>query len=428
MNTIHELRGTLAEHAEIHDVEIGARASAVAHRVRVVRRRRATGIAAAAAAAVVAASVGLSSLGGGRLEAPVATLLGMEVPATQTSTGYTFDYARGATAPAGGHVASVTVDPTDGPVLVSWATEGSDQRVHVTTPTADFHSSHPDFSDFVRVDPGAGPSKVEVSGSSRTALAVYDLGAPPTDGVTTDGITYRRDVAGRHLIAAKIAPEGANRVSLSLTMPTFADHLTISSLCSAAKGWVEGTVDGRSSFGGGCGPSGTFDPAGAGWMGLGQAFVHGQRVTITLQLLDHEGGEPLVDPHARLGVGAYDVAQSLREPHGLGLPRTIESGGHTWRLMSWFPETVRQGRSLRLPLPGSSERFMMVLAANGGAHRTTIIPQVDGHDSDAWLSLAAGTSPASEQVGPIDGNIRTIGARVRGTAAYAAFGIYGLSD
>ncbi|WP_460844284.1 hypothetical protein [Nocardioides ultimimeridianus] len=427
MNTIHDLRDTLAEHAEIHDVEIGTRSSSIARRVRVVRRRRAAGVAGAAAAAVVAATVGLSNLGTGTHAAPVASVLGIDLPATLTSTGYTYDYASSVTAPAGSDVASVTVDPADGPILVSWATEGADQDVHVTTPATDFHSALPDFTDFVRVEPGAGRTKVEVSGSSRTALAVYHLGTTPPAGVTTDGITYRRDVAGRHLIAAKVAPEGADQLSLSLTMPPFADHLTISSLCDATKGWIEGTVDGRSFFAGDCGSNGTFDPAGAGWLGIGQTFVPGQRVTIRMRLLDREGGQPLVDPQARLGLGAYEPSEQQRIA-GIGLEGVIEAGGHTWTLVSTDEQLVRQGHPVQVALPHTTERVMAVVAAYGVSHRTMIIPLVDGHDHDAWLGLERSTSPASEQVGPIDATSTTIGARVRGAAAHAVIGVYELAD
>ncbi|GAB3852839.1 hypothetical protein GCM10028801_04460 [Nocardioides maradonensis] len=435
MNTIHDLRDTLAEHAEIHDVEIGARSSAIARRVRVVRRRRVAGVGAAAVLALVAAGLTLGH--SDRPPAPVARVLGVVVPTTLTSTGYTFDHPATTAAPEGSTLATVTVDPTDAPVLVSWATQGADQRVRVTTPSGTFHSSRPDFGDFVRIDPGAGRTTVSVRGSSRTALAVYRLASTPPDGVTTDGISYRRDVADRRLVGARIAPEGATTLSLTVTMPgPGRQRLVLADLCSVTgsgrhgDAWLEGEIDGRPAWGAGCSASPTFDPGAGSRLGpFRTAYRAGQRVRITVRLLDHHGGQPLVDPHARLGIGAYVIAQpAIPEPHGLSLPRTIEAGGHTWALEARVPTTLRQGQSWRLPFPGAPGRLMMVLAGNPvGPGTTTVFGQVDGHDLDGF-GFSHATGPASEQLGPLDGSMRTVGARVEGTAAYVAMGLYGLSD
>ena len=61
MNTINDLRDTLAGHAhaaDLADTAHGARSASITRRVHAVRRRRAAGVGIASVAAVVAATVG----------------------------------------------------------------------------------------------------------------------------------------------------------------------------------------------------------------------------------------------------------------------------------------------------------------------------------------------------------------------------------
>lgn len=435
MNTVHDLRDTLAEHAEIHDVEIGTRSSSIARRVRVVRRRRAAGVAGAAAAAVVAATVGLSNLGTGTHAAPVASVLGIDVPATLTSTGYTFDYASSATAPAGSDVASVSVDPKDTPVLVSWATQDADQHVRVSTAFDDFTSSLPDFADFVLVPSGAGPTTVKVRGSSRTALAVYHLDPTPPAGVTGAGVTFRQDVAGRQLLAARIGDAGANRIDFSVTVPAGVSQLTFSDLCSAPgegdRAWVRTSIDGDGWTGHSCGSGLEMDPGATTGYDPQTTYHAGQVVHVEVSLGHARGAGLITDPAARIGLAAYAVTTPPRTfPDGLSLPVVTEQGGHTWRMIGYRTGVAKPGEAWTSPLLNSTERVMTVYAINTVSGGASAWPLLDGKAWGDGMSVGRGvTGMVTASGGTIDPGHHSVGLSVHGTgSAQVALGLYALAD
>lgn len=437
MNTIHDLRGTLAEHAEIHDVEIGTRPSAIARRVRVVRRRRLAGVG-AAVAVVLAAAAGLTLPHIGGNTSPAARVLGVAVPTTLTSTGYTYGYDSSVTS-GDGTAATVTVDPGSTPVLVSWATEDADQRVSVSTPFTDFTSTMDDFTDFVVVPEGAGPTKVKVSGAGPTALAVYHLDATPPAGVTTDGITFRQDVPGRELVGARIGAEGANRITFDVTVPQDGSGLEFAKLCTATKGtmnaqheaWLAITVDGKPAWETGCSAGSTFDPGGLISSGPETGYRPGQHLTLGLTLLDRPHGQLLQDSHARIGYAAYAVTTPEQTfPGGLSLPTVAESDGHTWRLVKSGSGVTRGSAPWSLTTPASAQRLMIWYAVDGGPGSSSAQAMIDGKDTESSLEIGPRVGAVwNVSGGVVDAGHHVFSMTVRGAGqARTAVGYYELVD
>lgn len=370
MNTIDDLRGTLADHADITDTDLGDRSASIANRVRVVRRRRAAAVGLGAAAVVAAAAVGVSLPHAGHEVAPATRLLGVTVPKTMTATGYTYDFERSVT--GSGDTAQVRLGLTNDPVLVSWVTEGSDQRVSVHTGADNFVSNSPDFGDYAIFNPGAGSARVRVTGHSHVALAVYRLDAKAPAGVTRDGITFRAQVAGNHLMRAKISRVGASRLDFSFTVrAAHPVHLGLTYFCRTTDrpadhghtDWVTTTVNGRPfTQGGSCGPiAKPFDPGAGDVYGSAGLFRPGQHVRVTMRLLDKShGGHPVTAPRSLLGAGMYaEDAPVHRLGHGLdAAPETLEYAGHTWRLATSRSGLAHAGAPFTVPVPDPSERML----------------------------------------------------------------------
>jgi len=437
VNTINDLRGMLSEHAEITDTEAGARSASIAGRVRVGRRRRAAGVGVAAAVALVAATaVGLNLPSSSKHQIqPAGRLLGVSVPRTITANGYTYDYASAVTADPNGpsNSASVKVDATDGPVLVSWVTRGSNQEVVVKQPGGSFISNRPDFADHTVVYPGDEATRIRVSGHVPVALAIYHLGSAPPAGVSVDGITFRRDVPGRRLLSAGIAPEGANRVSFGFTVPRHPARIDLSRLCRATgtlgrekDAWLEVAINGRPNAGVGCSAQdSTFDP-GSTWTMGPTRYAAGRHVTVSLRLLDRPKGHLLHDPHARIGMGAYVVTERDRSlGHGLSVPRTVEYDGHAWRLHTTRVGTASKGRPFTASVPASHERQLTYFTERGVSGGATATQMVDGHSDSDFVQ--SGIAEWGRWIEP--GKDHTVGARVMGRhAARVAIGIYRMVD
>ena len=330
MSTMDDLRSTLDRHAsELTDHDVHARPVAVRERIRVVRRRRRAAV--GSVAAVVVGAVALSlSLPGGR-QAPVAdrTLAGHVAPWTMSSLGYTYTFVQ---ARQGEGKAQLRLAPSEQPSLVSWATSGPDDEVTLRgvgegplTVTAD------DFGDFVFVPPRRGGT-ITVTGEGDVALAVYDLtGAAPGD--TRDGITFRDDVAGQHLLADAIGEPG--QAELGVDLSTGGGALPISYLCSGGPrdAWLHISVNGGETVsGGGCDDS-LFDPAGLGGVVTYPDAHEARSLHLRMWVTHGEKGDAVEDPDLRIALGAYAPAPAVTRLAGSPVPATTEHDGHLWRLV-----------------------------------------------------------------------------------------------
>ncbi|GAA2149749.1 hypothetical protein GCM10009844_29760 [Nocardioides koreensis] len=406
MSTMDDLRGTLDRHAaELTDHDVHVRPVAVRERIRVVRRRRRTAVGAVAASVVAAMAVTLTLPLAGDRKAPVAdrTLAGHEAPRTMSSLGYTFTFAEGR---EGEGRVRLRLAPSDGPRLVSWATSGPDDEVTLRgvdegprTVTTE------DFGDFVRVPPRRAGT-VSVTGEGAVALAVYDLsGAAPGD--TSDGITFRDDVAGQRLLADAIGEPG--EADLGFDLSTDGGALPISYLCSGGPGdaWLHISVNGGGAVSGSGCDDPLFDPAGNGGITTYPDAEEARALRVRMWVTHGQHGDVVEDPDLRIAVAAYAPAPSAGRLAGWPVPLTREYGGHLWRLVDTKAGAPGTRELTVRGVDGQETLVEMSFARTGRAVVRTL---EDGRPGESTFS--AGGSGSTEAVIPATGG--TAGLRAGG--------------
>lgn len=351
MNTLTDLRRTLDEHADdVADPAAVARTTAIRHRVTVVRRRRVAGAALAAALALVAGSAVIllpKSEGGALPAAPM--VLGVKAPTTQQSLGYT--YRTDGRSSAFGGSGTIDVRTSDEPQLFSW-TMSPNARVTLTLPNDDvWHSDVSHFGDFVVIQPGvSGPMKISVSSGS-VGVASYALtDAVPERAFSSDGITFRGEVAGDRLLRGILTSPGETDWRSTIAP---ARRVTMRLVCAGLPAGYEVHVRvGR--HGGGpladssdCGDPTSFDPAsGTSYTSRvrdGRTRVP-VRIWVTTKSAPSEAAaqaRPADVPGLRIGLGVYATGPTVKVD-GSRVPRTLERDGHTWSFSSGSAGTVGQ--------------------------------------------------------------------------------------
>jgi hypothetical protein len=347
MNTLTDLRHTLDQHADDVADPTVARTAAVHHRVAVVRRRRravGTGALALAVVAGVATAVWPRGSTGAGPAAPI--VLGQRAPATIGSLGYT--YRTDGHGETFGRSGSVKVSASTKPQLFSWTTDASDS-VQVTTPGGDVvHSAKTDFRDFVVIQPGeSGKLSVRVP-RGRVGLASYALTDAAPAGYTKAGTTYRQEVAGVPLVAARIGDPG--QAELRTSFAATGGQVSVQDMCSGLpKGDVVNvSIDHEGRLSGGCDSLGTFDPGAGGGYVMHAGHV-GRRVQVRVWAsAGYHSTAPLPAssvPALRIGISFYGPVVQRRIA-GNFVATIVEHGGHTWRLTSVHPS---DGAPIRLP-------------------------------------------------------------------------------
>src|SRR4051812_45529130 len=119
MSNIHDLRVAHEEQAErLDDTERYIRPAAVRERIRVIRRRRATGTAVAAAVLLMSAVAGISTLHTASTPEPAGpTVVGIDVPDEVAVLGFPYGIAGTESMPSG-TPATVDGEGTDQAVLL----------------------------------------------------------------------------------------------------------------------------------------------------------------------------------------------------------------------------------------------------------------------------------------------------------------------
>lgn len=323
-HSLQELRDSLGRHADaVHDEHAHDRAALVRTRARRVRRQRLAGIGAAAAAAVVAATLAVVMPSQDRPQ-PVHRLLGMPLPKTLTSLGYTYAFEQGFT--GGPEATVVRLKASDTPRLLTWGDTGQ-ASLKITTPDDRTLLSHGDFRDFTVIPAGQGGTWTVYG--RHTAAAVYSLTDARPAGVTKDGITFRRQVAGMHLVSAAISDAGDADVSGEVDLPD--GVVSLAAFCSGGgrHTWVHvQEVDGVGSFGANCeGP--VFDPGSLVQSTYTQRGEATARVRVWAT--DGQHGPVVDDPAVHVGFGYYWSPDELTHTiAGLEVSTIVEYDGHTW--------------------------------------------------------------------------------------------------
>ncbi|MFN8192902.1 MAG: hypothetical protein U0R80_01300 [Nocardioidaceae bacterium] len=353
MTTLHDLRAELDAHAgDVVDTGAAPRTIAVHERVRVIRRRRRSVATTAAVLALVAGGAGVTVLTQDRDHASVAdrTLVGQVAPEHLTSLGFGYTFV---TAAEGEGEARLSLDASDEPRLVTWAGAG-DGAVTVTT-GADETTSTSDFGDFLPVYEGAD-WQVTVTGEGRVAVAVYDL-SELADGVTQDGVVFRRDVAGDQLLDAAFG-DGNEPVSFTVPMPEGA--LRVTEVCRGAPKGAELEIEvaGIGRMWTECKNGWSVD-AGLGGGTLGKLGMPepGTPVTIRTRLTQGHDGPVITPDGVDFGVGAYAVDTPAAAGWGSGVSRLVEADGHLWRFVS-LTDGRPEGGSFTATSPTEGPRWV----------------------------------------------------------------------
>lgn len=410
MNDLEQLRTTLARHAD-DVVDHGAlgRVGSVHSRVRGVRRRRR--VAAAGTAALTLAVVGGVALLPERDAGPAPatpTVLGMTVPSSFDSLGYTYGFDH---AVEGDTRASVRLAASDKPQLVSWGTVGDDDTVEVTRYGTTTTYTAADFSDFVLVGPGDATT-VRVVGSSDVGLAVFALTSDRPEGVTSDdGLTYRQEVAGQQLIAAGVGEPGEAEVELEAAAvsrgvrfnvecagapPGSSVHLD---LIGEEGGFITGQCDEEVL---------PFDPGATGSVGI--PTRPGEDVSVRAWVSEGlEDGPLLQDDDVVISVAVYDDAPSGRVAAGGDVPDLVESGGHLWRFDSLT--TTEPGQAAVVVVAGRADRQVLALGYADAGEDSMVVLE---HSETGETVRGDGTSLTGGEIGILSGPGQRATARVEG--------------
>jgi hypothetical protein len=331
MNTLSDLRSTLDEHAEqVPDGEGVARAAAVRHRVSVVRRRRrAVGAGVLSLALLVGGAATLADRGHHSDALPSApSVLGVKAPTTMTSLGYTYRTDGSSDVISG--QGSVDVERSTEPRLVSWTTDRS-ATVRLKLPDGEYWTSTTsDFHDFVVIPPGDGGTLRVSTTAGRVGLASYDVTDPQGELVGDFG-DFRREVAGLRLVGGLVSH--TKKVSGWSRLTGASGMVKVSVLCTGAPpgSMIHISLAGSELTSGCDTPS--FDP-GSNVIGSTSTGHLGRFGRFRAWVSGPDGSKPLVtgtDDRVEMGVGLYGPEDSTQVGGG-PMDRTIEYGGHTWRL------------------------------------------------------------------------------------------------
>jgi hypothetical protein len=418
MNSLSDLRSTLDEHAErVPDGEAVVRTAAVRHRVSVVRRRRRTVAAGGLSLALVlvgAASFMSRDHSDALPAAP--TVLGVKAPVTMNSLGYS--YRTDGTSETIAGRGSVEVDASSQPRLVSWTTDRP-TTVRLELPGGDYWTSSASrFRDFVMIPPGPGGSLRVSASEGRVGLAMYDVTDAQPDGVTRDGVTFRRTVADSPLLTAAIGGAGQTVVRTSfLGVP---GQVRMSVLCTGAPAGsrfhvgMAGTESTSS-----CDSTG-FDPGG-GSVGTAAVGHLGRPVPVRVWVSGPHTSTPLPagSGGVRLGIGLYGPIAS-DQVAGAAVEHAVEYGGHTWHL-----HDVVRSRTSPIRLRGGQQTSIaeVVMRMSSGAP-TDLRFHATGMPTQRTGFSGRGSGSTGPYWVPAGADVRV----TRSTPGALGLGVYTLAD
>lgn len=331
MNTLDDLRTTLEQHAEgFDDTARPARVAAVHHRVRAVRRRRASAGVVAATLAVVAGVAAVGSLREpGSVEPAGPSVVGVDVPDRVSVHGFPYDLIDSGAVPEG--EAWFVRGPQAVPQSVSLVGRGLGSGS--ATLYADDEAVSRVFGDGVGAPvPVAGDVALTVRydgapGDSRTGLAFYEATGEPAPGVADGAIVFREQVGSATLVDAAFST-GPSVVEL----PAAGDlaDLHVATWCTTDERgmWLTTEVDGQPSSSRPCVWDGVRDPGTN--TEVPAVGSDGRSHTVRTVLTRGSFGPDATDTKARLGLGIY--AQETTMVAGTGVPSVVEAQGRTWAL------------------------------------------------------------------------------------------------
>ena len=342
MNTLDDLRTTLASHAPTDDAALRGRTASVHARVRVVRRRRRASVVVGSVVAAVVAGIALPRAIGVH-HAEIA-----DVPDAVIYGGfeYRFQDSSGVGGDGAGRVEEqmpIVFDPSPRRTVVVLAAQGLDGG----TATVVDSSGQPVER---LVDDGVGrpiPLPGEPGEPTRLTLVVDHAGphaevdvaryrrtSTMPDGVVdaTGSTVFRQQVGGRRLDTAAFLD---GRAQTTLTFRGALADVRIAAYCTVPGGASDRrgpfffvSVDGNGFSGGACGDPASEDAVGDwSW----QQEDHDRLHTVRVWTATAQGQAAAIVPGAVVGVAVYRAGETV-DVHGSTIDRIVEFGGQTWQL------------------------------------------------------------------------------------------------
>ncbi len=337
MNTVEDLRTTLAAHATGADDRVAVRSGSGHRRIRQVRTRRRGAVAAVAAAVAAVIGTAVLILPGSDLVAPAAlprhvSVYGFEyrlvddVPTSGTGTG------GGETdLPVGQHALVLTgkglgdgtaTVSVDGVPLARIHGDGTSRAIPVDA------SSHSTVSTWVSGAPAGQEHSVTVGIYERT-------GAKP-DGISGHGVVFRERVADRTLLAGVISEPGESEATFEFDGKV--SDIALPMFCYAKpSGSMNVEIDGRYVGGSDCLGEGdqeqVREDAGSGGLtfpdGI-EGIGSGHHTVRVFTSRDSTSRKPEALPGGTFGVAAYDRGDVVEPIPGLVEDAVFEAHGYTW--------------------------------------------------------------------------------------------------
>ncbi|GAA1477212.1 hypothetical protein GCM10009623_16580 [Nocardioides aestuarii] len=397
MNTLDDLRRTLDHHAhDVHDDVVHSRTAAVRGRAVAVRRRRVAGVATAAALVVAGALVTPRLVSDTDPQLADRTLIGQVAPASMRSLGYTYRFVEGVEEADGN--ASVRLDASDTPRLLSWASAADDVTLYTAVEGQETPSERTAFDDFTYVSPGESGRWAVRGGGEPTAIAVYELDDDVLPAGTTVGrdITFRQEVGSEQLVAAGALSEGEAVLTVTATVPEN-QRMRVAEFCQGVPSdrdedlWVVISVDGDGGVGSGGCDHDDFDPAtgDAQFLEAPHLPAPGEQVEVRMWVARGVDGDPIAFEGSRLALGLYDVADPAVVVGGWDMAPHIEHEGHEWRFVDSAEATVGERR---VAYTNTTDGLLLAV---GSHHRTAGMVTMRGVGDDGVTRSSGGLGGSS---------------------------------
>jgi hypothetical protein len=288
--------------------------------------------------------------------------------------------------------------------------------------TAQVHDGA-DFTDWSYVAPGDAIDVAATVPDGGVALAVYTVGDARPDGVTADGVTFRRTRAGAPLLGATIGAAGQAEV---VVVPTArAAEVFYAFYCAGgpADAWVHLAGEAGEVLRGSCDDTVPLDPAARG--GSSAPVLPGEDLTTRLYVTAGQDGPRVAADGLRIGLGLYAEPEERRPGRGIALPEAVEHDGHAWRLVATdVPDVTDDAAVARVP---QLDGRLLVLAQGSGSDGTRVTTAVDGVRGDS-LSTVGGTFTVDLPAGARRVSMLVRGGDPLSPRAAFGFGFYVRAD
>lgn len=403
MNTLHDLRQTLDQHAEgFDDAQRHARIVAVRGRVRAVRRRRAGVVAVAATAALVAGIAATTVELGPPPGVQPTAVVGVDVPEEVVVGGFPYDLGDTLTLRDGDRHDLPELDGDRALTLVGSGLGGGSATLYRDGEAIARVRSGEALAVPVPIGSTDPTLRIRYDGTpdgARAGVAVYEATGELAAGVSDPAgeVVFRDSVGGDRLLAAGFSEPGETETSVRFT-GRFSD-LRFSEYCASDEPglWLNVEVDDQGAVSGPCdhmADDPTNDP------GTSSSSFEGDRVrerVVRAYLTRGADGPVVSSASAVVGVAVYEVASDQQQALGMRVPSTVEFAGRTWVLDRRLDQPAGDRGPLRTTVDTADGDRLLGLVARDG----TVGASWDGRLTDGASSYLGADRGSASAIGGI---------------------------